>query len=342
VVVPEDQLSLAIGRDGQNARLAAKLTSWRIDIKSLSEAAGDSVHKLKTDATMVAIAEQEADMIELIGAMLAKKAEGRPLNPEEYDQMGQFVDRVEKRAVKQQARKAAEVQQKVEAARSILPEGEFEKSILDSGLPDHVATLLQGAGYATVGDLAMQIQTDVDPIFRLQGIGPKAMSEIQRLMDSFAEQMAVKTEPEAPAAELAQAEATAVEAAVAGEPTLAETTAVDSTTTVEQPVEVEAPAEAQAVEAEVAEGQAEPIVEVGEAVPVAEEEEPSFDQLFSLKPELVVPPADFEEEEESEEDKAKKKKGKKKKHVEVVYDPDRDMTIVKRKHKRGEDGFDWE
>ncbi len=38
VVVPDDQLSLAIGRRGQNARLAAKLTGWRIDIKSESEA----------------------------------------------------------------------------------------------------------------------------------------------------------------------------------------------------------------------------------------------------------------------------------------------------------------
>jgi len=34
VVVPDDQLSLAIGREGQNARLAAKLTGWRVDIKS--------------------------------------------------------------------------------------------------------------------------------------------------------------------------------------------------------------------------------------------------------------------------------------------------------------------
>ena len=37
-VVPERQLSLAIGREGQNARLAAKLTGWRIDIKSTTEA----------------------------------------------------------------------------------------------------------------------------------------------------------------------------------------------------------------------------------------------------------------------------------------------------------------
>ena len=37
VIVPDDQLSLAIGRDGQNARLAAKLTGWKVDIKSETE-----------------------------------------------------------------------------------------------------------------------------------------------------------------------------------------------------------------------------------------------------------------------------------------------------------------
>ena len=38
MVVPDYQLSLAIGKRGQNARLAAKLTSWKIDIKSESDA----------------------------------------------------------------------------------------------------------------------------------------------------------------------------------------------------------------------------------------------------------------------------------------------------------------
>ncbi len=37
VTVPEDQLSLAIGREGQNVRLAAKLTGWRIDIKAIGK-----------------------------------------------------------------------------------------------------------------------------------------------------------------------------------------------------------------------------------------------------------------------------------------------------------------
>lgn len=39
VIVPDSQLSLAIGREGQNARLAAKLTGWRIDIRAETEAA---------------------------------------------------------------------------------------------------------------------------------------------------------------------------------------------------------------------------------------------------------------------------------------------------------------
>jgi len=47
VVVPDRQLSLAIGKEGQNARLAAKLTGWRIDIKSETEAATEGLGEMK-------------------------------------------------------------------------------------------------------------------------------------------------------------------------------------------------------------------------------------------------------------------------------------------------------
>jgi N utilization substance protein A len=47
VVVPDKQLSLAIGKEGQNARLAAKLTGWRIDIKSASTAEVEQMAKAK-------------------------------------------------------------------------------------------------------------------------------------------------------------------------------------------------------------------------------------------------------------------------------------------------------
>ncbi|MBZ8174312.1 transcription termination factor NusA [Staphylococcus delphini] len=52
VIVPDYQLSLAIGKRGQNARLAAKLTGWKIDIKS------------ETDAKALGIGEEEATTVE--------------------------------------------------------------------------------------------------------------------------------------------------------------------------------------------------------------------------------------------------------------------------------------
>ncbi len=47
VIVPDRQLSLAIGKEGQNARLAAKLTGWRIDIKSETEANTEGLAEIK-------------------------------------------------------------------------------------------------------------------------------------------------------------------------------------------------------------------------------------------------------------------------------------------------------
>ena len=44
-MVPDYQLSLAIGKEGQNARLAAKLTGWKIDIKSETQAADEALEE---------------------------------------------------------------------------------------------------------------------------------------------------------------------------------------------------------------------------------------------------------------------------------------------------------
>ncbi len=58
VIVPDRQLSLAIGKEGQNVRLAAKLTGWRIDIKSISEA--EAERALAQEQEMAAAAEAAA------------------------------------------------------------------------------------------------------------------------------------------------------------------------------------------------------------------------------------------------------------------------------------------
>jgi len=58
VVVPDGQLSLAIGKEGQNARLAAKLTGWKIDIKSASIAEAERKTMVKEAPPAAAVAEE--------------------------------------------------------------------------------------------------------------------------------------------------------------------------------------------------------------------------------------------------------------------------------------------
>lgn len=64
VVVPDKQLSLAIGRGGQNARLAAKLTGWRIDIKSISAAEAEMGEARAAEA--VAATPDAVDTVETV------------------------------------------------------------------------------------------------------------------------------------------------------------------------------------------------------------------------------------------------------------------------------------
>ncbi len=61
-VVPDDKLSLAIGRDGQNARLAARLTGWKIDVKS--ESAAEKLNLEANDTAESAELELPADVTE--------------------------------------------------------------------------------------------------------------------------------------------------------------------------------------------------------------------------------------------------------------------------------------
>jgi N utilization substance protein A len=334
VVVSEDQLSLAIGRDGQNARLAAKLTGWRIDIKSLPEAAADTLQRLHTDALMAAVVENEASNIGRVEELLQRKADNRILTPEEYDFLVRFVDRVEKRStVRIQAEKKAEEDQ-LQAQRGAIPAEVFSRSILDSGLSEHICYILQEAGYSTIGELFVQINADADKVFALQGIGPKAMNEINAFIthlrgyeemmppaDSVLEPVVVVEEVEVPAEVMDVETQAAVEVAPVVEPEIG----------VPEIVAEELVAE-MLPEDEVTAG-------VSEEKPV-DEPETSMDDIFTMKPETMAQfevPLDDEKTDEKKDKKGKKKKGT---WVEIEYDPDRDLTISKKKHKRG--GGEWE
>ncbi len=312
VVVSEDQLSLAIGRDGQNARLAAKLTGWRIDIKSLIEASADSLQKIQTDTELAALLPNVVEMIPAVQEILAKKAENRPVTPEEFTQLTQFVDHVERRTIQIKQEAARVEEEKITAARAEIPEPAFGMKLEEAGIKEHIHNILTEAGYETVGALMLSLKIDSNTVLGLAGIGPKAMQNIEEALAAL-----TFPEPELP-----------VETTPQPEPVV-------------EPVEG-LTLEAVALETPLAETVQPEGVMPEEAVKPIEEEPAtkdgvSLEEMFTFKPEVFT--AVPEEEAESEDKKKSKKKGKKK-SVELQFDEKLGEVVARKKHKRA-DGV-WE
>lgn len=318
VVVGEDQLSLAIGRDGQNARLAAKLTGWRIDIKSLSEAASDTLNKLQNNAELMAMLPTAVEAIPQIQEILAKKAEGRPIMPEEYTALGQFVDRVERRTVQIKEEAARAVEEQSAAIRADIPAIAFSMPLEQANLKEHVFNILTEAGFENIGDLMFSLRTDQNRVLGLPGIGSKAIQNIE-------ETLAAINFPE-PVVE---------EAPVVEEIPVAPVTS-------EAVIEIPAiPGEEKPVSKKQAEAKKEAKRHAGEE-PENEfaKDGVSLDELFKMKPETFQVPA-------TDDDVEDKKKGKKvkKKGVALEFDEGLGAVVGRKKHKRGDDsttGEDWE
>ena len=318
VIVPEDQLSLAIGRDGQNARLAAKLTNWRIDIKSLTEAASEAMAKLQSLPELAPLADSESDLAHKAEDVLARAAEGRAPSMEENALLAHLVDLVEHGTAKPVQHEKEQPVEPVEVEEGVPPQA-FEVALTEDLLPKQVLSILRAAGYRTVGDVMLQVVRNSDQILRLEGIGPRAMDQIRALIESMQKSWA-------PAEETEGAEETAEEPAV-------------------EAAEGAASVPAEAVE---------PVEEVGEGTPVAEvsaEAETAIEgetqPEAAVAEESIVEVQDvfpaFEEKEEGSEDPSKKTaKRKHKKAVAVEYDPEKDTTVVLRRHKHGESEWPWE
>ncbi len=327
VVVPEDQLSLAIGRSGVNARLAAKLTGWRIDIKSLTEAATESLYLLQEVPEYKTLAQQEAENLEKVEGILARKAENRPITPEEYSFLTAFVDRVQKEVM---ARRQTE-RQRLAEVRARVPAGAYRLPVEDLGLPTRITNLIKEAGLETAGDLLEQLAMDRDALERIPGIGPKSADQIR---DALAEQ--TYEEPESVEVEMLKAEAVTgaeVEAAEAAPP--AEEAVAEAETEVGL-------AEAEAAEEPKVAKEAEPAAEESAAAP---EIPIALDQvdLEELLEEVEVEEAEEELEQELLEPPKKRKKRPVTRVVE--FDPELGEMVVRRRRKRaGEDEWDeeWE
>jgi N utilization substance protein A len=325
VVVPEDQLSLAIGRDGQNARLAAKLTAWRIDIKSLPEAAADALQKAQSDSTFVEQNPEWGEAMPQLEVALAKKAEGRPLTPEEYTLLSRFVDRIERGAQSQREAILDAEREKRTAIESSLPETAFDVPLEDLGLSPSLAIKISGEGYPTAGDLMVQLRLDPSKIEALEGVGPETLATIQETIAGFKFPEPVKPEP------IAEPEPKVVEEKkpVAAKAPLAPTPVAPET---KPEVPAELSQEDQELLAAMQGGQ--------RPTPAG----PSIDEIFAkttaklVRKRPVRPGSASAAAAAAAAADAEKKKKKKKKFRELDYDPDSDTTIPAQREEWEDEG----
>jgi len=107
VIVPDYQLSLAIGKEGQNARLAARLTGWRVDIKSETQLAEEEAYANQDWAEGEWIVDPET------GEQVWQPAEGgEAMSAEAYAQAAEDLEEAEEEVV-------AEAQAIVDAAEAV-------------------------------------------------------------------------------------------------------------------------------------------------------------------------------------------------------------------------------
>jgi len=336
VIVPDDQLSLAIGREGQNARLAAKLTGWRIDIKSLTEAAADSLTRRDDPAADPAVAKNEA-LISKIEIVMAKKEANRPITSEDYMMLNRLVGAVEGRIVGLRALEYEKIQKARADARDHIPAEAWDIPIDELDISTRVQGLLIANNITTYGDILMKLDEGDDALLELGGFGPKSLDEVKEAAESYVlvietveeEVEETSEEPEVDAAAVADVEAEAVldsevgveiSEAVEDEP-------LESEEIVDEVVEEQV--EEAIIEAEVKKEIVPAIDDLGTSlVEVKPETKPEKKKVVVVKTESV----DIKEEEEKASSKGK----------ELVFDEQLGRVVAKKKRKSGRRRPQWE
>lgn len=207
VIVPDGQLTLAIGKSGQNARLAAKLTGWRIDIKKLTVAAmeafdqiaGGLLNRMKIDYPEMVI---EVDRI------IARKRQfpEATLPPDENRVLERFVQIAEERLViaREQARIAR--QKAIEKVRTAVPAFAFEMQLKELELAADILAPLRSI--PNVGELMARLLADSEGLARTLkegGAGDDAMDAINESIEALVLERQAEAEAKGQTLEMAAA-----------------------------------------------------------------------------------------------------------------------------------------
>ena len=336
VIVPDDQLSLAIGREGQNARLAAKLTGWRIDIKSLTEAAGASLDLLDHPSVDPAVTNDEV-LLEKANHILEKKEAGRPITSEDYQTLSRLVAGIEGRIVSSRAESYAEVRRERAEARKRIPAVAWKLPLEELDLPGRIHNLLLDNNIETVGDVLLSLDLGDEIFLDFRGFGDK-------MLETLKEYVAVYKLPDEEILEEAPAEVIDGEILEEAAEELVEDAASEEVVAAveEELVEVEAVEEEQAVELVEEMVEEEIVEEESEAIPDIDDLSKSIFERETApvkkkkKPAVVVAtPADRPGEETDE--KSDSRRGRS-----LVFDEKAGEVVVKRKRKSSRSRPDWE
>jgi N utilization substance protein A len=333
VVVPDDQLSLAIGREGQNARLAAKLTGWRIDIKSVSEAATEAFEKLN-QPPLNALQNEMPDLVAEVMRITEKKRTGRPIQPEEFRTLADFVKVTEHKLFELREAERSKRRAAMDTVRNLVPSRAYSMRIEELELDDDINQAL--GRIDNVGDLMVRLLGDEENLARTLkqgGAGDDAMEAIRYALDD----LVVLGEPE-PEPEL---EAVAPESGPEPEPSPLAEAEVEMLAGAE-PV---APAEVTPLTEETDEAGLpaffEPEPEFAPVLP----EPPAKEDKAVRKPPIKRPVEEEEEEpvlENEEEIEERKRQTSKHKRRELVFDETRGQVVARRRRKGSRKRDEWE
>jgi transcription termination/antitermination protein NusA len=340
VIVPDDQLSLAIGREGQNARLAAKLTGWRIDIQSLTESAADAMGHLDHPDADSQIAQDENFLLQ-VRQILDKKDAGRPITSEDYYTLTRLVRDVEGQIIAARAAKHDEVRQKRSEARKQIPAVAWTLPLDDLDLPGRVHNLLLDNEIETVGDVLFNLELGDQVFLSFKGFGEVGLQTLKDAVAAYELPAPVgveEAEIEDVEAEEAVAEETAELEAEADVEIEAEETPVDEA--IDEAVEVEESVEAEEEEEEEEVPLEEMLDDLSRSIVADVIEEKEEEKEEKEKPGVVVvkTPASRDDDKDDDEDGRKRsRKGRS-----LVYDEDMGEVVIKRKRKGSRRRPEWE
>ncbi|MEO7109467.1 MAG: helix-hairpin-helix domain-containing protein, partial [Polyangiaceae bacterium] len=186
LVVPDEKLSLAIGRKGQNVRLAAQLTGWKLDIiseskfKQMEEEAISALQQI--DGVSDAIARS---MYRLGFRALEEVAEASQEELTAIPGVGEGASTIKAKAESTMERLRQE--RIATASNRVEPLTERERLLFVRGLGDRTAQLLEEAGYKTVEDVNRE---DEDKLAIKTGLGIKKARAIKVGAEHFLTQEA--------------------------------------------------------------------------------------------------------------------------------------------------------